>query len=78
MNEENEWYQMVETDVVEGPMEKVARNKIVKAMQKIKSGKETGPSEESLKMVAASGKIGVKMMMDLCQRLLDGREMVDE
>ena len=45
MNEENEWDHMVETDVVEGPLEKVACNKIVEAMQKMKSGKVTGPSE---------------------------------
>ena len=28
-------------------------------------------------MLVASGKIGVKVMMELCQRLLDGREMPD-
>ena len=36
MNEENEWDHMVETDVVEGPVEKVARNETVEAMQKMK------------------------------------------
>ena len=29
MNEENEWDCMVETDLVEGPVEKVVRNEIV-------------------------------------------------
>ena len=38
MNEKNEWDHMVETDVVEGPVEKVARNEIVEAMQKMKLG----------------------------------------
>ena len=33
MNEQNEWDHMVETDVVKGPVEKVTRNEIVKAMQ---------------------------------------------
>ena len=45
MNEENKWDHMVETDVVERPGEKVARNEIVEAMQKMKLGKATGPSE---------------------------------
>ena len=36
----------METDVVEGPIEKVARHEIVEAMQKMKSGKATGPSVE--------------------------------
>ena len=34
INEENEWVRMVETDLVEGAVEKMARNKIVEAMQK--------------------------------------------
>ena len=37
MNEENKWYHMVEADVVEVPVEKVARYEIVKAMLKMKS-----------------------------------------
>ena len=78
MNEENEWDHMVETDVVEGPVEKVARNEIVEAMQRMKSGKATGPSEVSVEMIVASCKIGVKVMMELCQRVLDGRGMPDE
>ena len=65
MNKENEWDHMVETDVVEGPVEKVARNEIVEAMQRMKSGK-------------ATGEIRVKVMMELCQGVMDGRGMPDE
>ena len=68
----------METDVVEGPVEKVARNEIVEAMQKIKSGKATGTSEVKLEMIVASGKIEVKVMMELCQRVLNGRGMPAE
>ena len=32
MNEQNEWDRMVETDLVEGPVEKVARDEIVEAI----------------------------------------------
>ena len=32
MNEENKWDQVVETDLVEGPVEKVARDEIVEAI----------------------------------------------
>ena len=38
----------METVVVEGPVEKVARNEIVEAMQKMKSRKATGFSELSV------------------------------
>ena len=78
MNEENEWDHMVETDVVKGPVEKVARNEIVEAMQRMKSGKATGLSEVSVEMIVASGKIGVKVMMEVCQFVLDDRGMPDE
>ena len=63
MNEKNEWDHMVETDKVEGPVEKVARNEIVEAMQKMKSGKATGPSEVSVEMKVVSGKVGFKVMV---------------
>ena len=48
---------MVKTDGVEGLVEKVARNEIVEAIQKMKSGKATVPSEISVKMIVASGEI---------------------
>ena len=44
----------------------------------MKSGKATVPSEVSVEMIVANGKIGVKVMMKLCQRVLDGRGMPDE
>ena len=78
MNEENKWDRMVETDVVEGPVEKLARNEIVEAIQSMKSGKATGPSGVSVEMIVASGEIGAKVMMELCQCVLNGRGMPDE
>ena len=77
MNENNKWDHMVETDVVEGPVEKVAHNEIVKPMQKMKLGKATGPSEVSVEMMVASDEIGVKGMMELCQHVMDGRGIPD-
>ena len=73
MNGEKEWDHMVETTVVEEPMEKVIHDEIVEAMQKMKSRKAIVPSKVSVKIIVASGEIGVKVMMELCQRVLDGR-----
>ena len=78
MNEENNWDQMVETDVIEGPVERVTRKEIIEAMQKMKSGKAAGLSEVNVEMIRASGEVGVKVMMDLCQRVLYGKGMPDE
>ena len=44
----------------------------------MKSRKATGPSEVSVEMIVTSGEIGVKVMMELYQRVVDGREMPDE
>ena len=77
MNEKNKWNSMEKTDVVEGPLEKVARNEIVKAMQRMKSGNATGLIEVSVEMIVVSGEIGMKVMIELCQRVLDGRGISD-
>ena len=66
------------TDEVEGQVQKVAHNEIVEAIQKMTSGKATEPFEVRLKMLVASDKIQVKVMMELCQYVLDGREMPDK
>ena len=39
MNEENDWDQMTDVDVVEGPVEGVTREEIIKAMEKMKKRK---------------------------------------
>ena len=50
----------------------------MKALEKIKLGKATGPSKAIVEMRAASGEIVFKVAMGLCQRVLGDREMLDE
>ena len=78
MNEENEWNQNVQADLVEGPVERVSREEVAKALGKMKAGKAARPSEVSVKMIAASGEIGIYVVVELCQSVLDGRGMPDE
>ena len=78
MNEENEWNQNVEADLVEWPVERVSREEVVKAMGEMKAGKPAGPLEVSVEMIAVSGEIGIGVMVELCQGVLDGRGMPDE
>ena len=73
MNEENEWDQKTEAGVVEGPVEKVSREEVVKAIREMKVGRAAGPSEVSVEMISASGEIGIDVMMKLCQDVLDGK-----
>jgi len=65
---------MVEADVVEEPVERVTRKEVVEAIKKIKRGQASGLAE----IIMASGKIGQDVMMQLCQRILDGNGIPDE
>ena len=48
------------------------------AIKVMKPGKAAGPSEVCAKMISAGGEVGVSVMVDLCQHVLDGKEMPDE
>ena len=73
MNVENEWDQMVEADMVEGPVEGVTDEEVMEAMNKMKLGKAAEPSEVNMDVIIASGKFGVGVMTKLSQRVLDER-----
>ena len=63
---------------MEGPVERAIREEVLKALEKMKAGKPAGPSEVCVEMIAASGEIGIDVMVELCQSVLDGRGMPDE
>ena len=44
----------------------------------MKTGKAAGPSEESLELIAASWRLGIQVMAEICQRVLDGFGMPAE
>ena len=75
VNVENEWDQMVEADMVEGPVEGVTDEEVMEAMNKMKLGKAAGPSELNMDMIISSGKFGVGVMKQLCQKVFDGKGM---
>ena len=37
----------------------------------MKTGKGTGPSEVSLELLAASGGVGIQVIAEICQKVLD-------
>ena len=78
MHEENEWDQNVKEEMVEGPVERVSREEVVKEIREMKAGKAAGPLEVSVEMIAASGEIGIGVMVELCHGVLDGRGMLDD
>ena len=63
---------------MEGPVERVSQEEVVKALGKMKAGKAAEPSKVIVEIIAASGEIEIDVMVELCQNVLDGREMPDE
>ena len=59
MNEENDW-DHVEGDAVEGPVVFVSREEALQALNEMKTGKAPGPSKVSLKLIAASEEVGIQ------------------
>ena len=76
MDEENEWDLIINVDVVEGSIEKVTVEEMMTALRKMKSGKATGQSEVDSEMIIAFGDTGIKVMVELRQRVLDGLNAV--
>ena len=72
MNEENDWDHNVEGDAVEGPVVCVSREDRLQTVNEIKTGKISGPSEVSLELIAASGGVKIQLMVEICQKVLDG------
>ena len=69
--EKNDWDQMANAGVVLGLKQRVTCVEIINAVKKVKLGRVAGPSEVNTKMMVASGKIGVEVMVKLCQSVLD-------
>ena len=76
---EKRWEHNVERDAAEGPVVRVSRDEVELAIKDMKTGKSSSPpSDISLKLIAASEEVGTQMMLELCQRALDGFRMQGE
>ena len=75
MNEENHWNHRVEGDAVEGPVVCVSREEVLQALYEMERGKASGTSEVSLKSIAVSGRVGIQVMAEICQKVLNGSGM---
>ena len=71
MGEENDLDHNVKGDAVWGPVFCVCREGVQQELHEMKTGKAPGPSEVSLELIAASG-VGIHVMAEICQNVLDG------
>ena len=77
LNVKNKLGQMAEADMVEGPVEGVIYEEVMKAMNKMKLAKAAGPSKVNTDMIISSGKF-VVIIKKLSQRILDGEDVSEE
>ena len=75
MNDESDWDHSVEENAVEGPVVCVNIEDVLQALNEMKTGKAPGPPEVSLELIAASERVGIQVMAEICQRVLCGLEM---
>ena len=61
------WDHNVEGDAVEGPAVCVSIEEVQQALDEMKTGNAPGPSEVSLGLIAASRRVGIQVMADICQ-----------
>ena len=78
MNEEDDWDCNVEGDAVEGPVVCVCRGEVLQALNEMKTGRAHGHSEVSLELIIASGGIGIHVIAEVCQKVLNGFGMPPE
>ena len=78
MIKENAWDQKTEIGIVEGPVEEVSLEETIIATKKMKSGKASHLLEVGVEMINASRKVGIDVMMKLCQRIFDRKKMPED
>ena len=61
--------------LIQGPIEKVICKEMVIATKAMKIEKAAVPFEVCVEMITAGGELGINVMMELCQSVLDEKEM---
>ena len=78
MNVENEWDQLVEADMVEGPLEGVTDEEVMEAINKVGKGRWTLRSKYGYNNSEWKVWCWVGVIKKLCQKVLYGKGMPEE
>ena len=74
MKEGNEWDHTADEDAVEGPIERVMNEWIMKAFKYLKIVKTPWPSEAEAEMILANGDVGMRVLWEHCNKILFKKE----
>ena len=69
---------MTKASMVGEPIKNVMREEMAIAIKVMKLRKAAGPSEVCTEMISASGEVGISVMVEFCQCVVDGKEMPDK
>ena len=61
----------MEGDAVNGPVVCASRKEVLQSISEMRTGKTPGSSEVTLELIAASGRIGIQVKAEICQRVLE-------
>ena len=78
MNHENAWDHKVDAAMIDGPVEEVSRREEKEAIRNMKQGMTAGLSKATTEMIVAGGRTAEEVMLQLCQRVLDGKGIPNE
>ena len=59
--------------MMDEPIEKINREEMAVAIKAMKPGKTDRPSTVCTEIISTSEKVGISVMLELCQRVLDGK-----
>ena len=65
--------QIADADNVEGRIDGLIRVEIMEALKHLVIGNSPGPSEVYTEMIPSSGDVRIRLLMELCQRILGGK-----
>ena len=74
----NEFDHFADANTVDGPIERVMSAEIMETFKYLVIGKAPGSSEVNEKMILTSGDVGIRVLMELCQRTPDGKGMQED
>jgi hypothetical protein len=75
LNEENEWENTLDCDVVQGQYINISEEEVSTAIKSLKLGKSGGRSEVVAELFKGAGDTGVKVMQTLCNSVLEQGEI---
>ena len=71
MNTKNNLDHNGEGDAVEGPVDCICRVEVIQVFSEMKIGRTPVALDVSLQLIASSREVGIQVMAELCQRVLD-------